>query len=76
MSTRTPDPIIALAITKAGGPTKLANALGIGRSAPLHWTRVPEARVRQVHELTGIPLSTLRPDLYCKRRSRGKRRAA
>jgi len=47
-------------------PTKaaLAEALGISRQAVQQWEWVPEDRVLEVEEATGVHRSLLRPDLY------------
>lgn len=51
------------ALEIAGGPTKLANALGIKPPAVSQWDQVPLERVTDVAKLTGIPAAELRPDL-------------
>jgi len=47
-------------------PTKaaLAEALGISKQAVQQWEWVPEERVVEVEEVTGVDRSLLRPDLY------------
>jgi hypothetical protein len=57
-------PIVKRAAIAAGGLLELTEQLGIDRSAPYHWTQIPQNHVREVHRLTGIPLHELRPDLY------------
>ena len=55
------------AIRAAGGPTKLARALGLDHSTIIGWRRigrVPAERVRKVSEVTGIAAHLLRPDLF------------
>jgi DNA-binding transcriptional regulator YdaS (Cro superfamily) len=55
------------AIKAAGGPTKLAKALGLDHSTIIGWRRagrVPAERVRAVSAATGIPPHELRPDLF------------
>ncbi|MVB00084.1 hypothetical protein GN330_22825 [Nitratireductor sp. CAU 1489] len=47
-----------------GRLTALASSLGITPSAILQWDEVPAGRVRRVADLTDIPPSILRPDLY------------
>lgn len=49
----------------AGGPSKLAEALGdLSSQAVSQWKRVPAERVIAVEKITGIPRHELRPDLY------------
>jgi TorA maturation chaperone TorD len=52
------------AIRAAGGIGALARALGISQPAVTNWRRVPAERVLAVESLTGVPRTTLRPDLY------------
>jgi DNA-binding transcriptional regulator YdaS (Cro superfamily) len=52
------------ALKIAGGYRALARAAGVSHQAVLKWERVPPVRVLLVEELTGIPRSTLRPDIY------------
>jgi DNA-binding transcriptional regulator YdaS (Cro superfamily) len=56
--------IVAKAIRLAGGPTKLAAALGIKQPAVSQWDQVPAERVGKVSAITGIPPHELRPDLF------------
>ncbi|MFC4169824.1 hypothetical protein [Teichococcus aestuarii] len=44
---------------------KVARDLGITRAAVATWKRVPDNRLAQVAEATGIPAHCLRPDLAC-----------
>lgn len=46
------------------GQAELARKLGITRQAVCKWRRVPDAHLRPLHKITGIPLHELRPDLY------------
>lgn len=51
-------------IKEAGGPAKVARALGdLTSQAVSQWKRIPLNRVRKISELTGIPAAELRPDL-------------
>lgn len=52
------------AIEAIGGVGALARALGISQPSVSNWIRVPAERVLSVELLTGVPRSTLRPDLY------------
>jgi TorA maturation chaperone TorD len=52
------------AIAAAGGIGALARALGISQPSVSNWLRVPAERVLAVEALTGVPRSSLRPDLY------------
>lgn len=51
------------AVAKMGTKWKLGKALGMSKSAIYGWDRVPEERLLQVEQLTGIPREELRPDL-------------
>lgn len=52
-------------ITKGRGvAAKLAKQLGLHRTSVLGWRQVPVRHVRKVSEITGIPMHTLRPDVY------------
>lgn len=51
------------AVAAAGGVTKLADAIGVTRSAVSQWDTIPMDRVFAVAGLTGIPAHELRPDL-------------
>ena len=53
-----------LAIQTAGGIKQLARALGMSHPALREWARVPDHRVLQVEQITGISRQRLRPDLY------------
>lgn len=55
--------ILSAALTKAGGVTALARAIGIKPQAISQWRRVPADRVGDVAVATGIPAADLRPDL-------------
>jgi len=52
------------AIRAAGGVVALARALSISQPSVSNWQRIPAERVLAVESLTGVPRSTLRPDLY------------
>lgn len=49
---------------RAGGVAALAEHLGVTYQAVAQWDDVPARHCVAVHLLTGVPLSTLRPDLY------------
>ncbi|NIN69157.1 MAG: hypothetical protein GTO63_31610 [Anaerolineae bacterium] len=55
---------LRLAIKMAGGPTKLAEALGITQGAVSQWKRCPAERCADVEKLTGISREALRPDVF------------
>lgn len=48
----------------AGGLTGLSRIAGVSRQAVQQWDRVPEDKVKQVAEATGISRHELRPDLF------------
>lgn len=52
------------AVEKAGGASRLAEALHVTRSAISQWRQVPAERVLDVERATGVPRHELRPDLY------------
>jgi DNA-binding transcriptional regulator YdaS (Cro superfamily) len=52
------------ALKLAGGRAKLAASLGIAPQAISQWRDIPVRRVLDIEALTGIPRSTLRPDIY------------
>jgi TorA maturation chaperone TorD len=52
------------AISRAGGVGALARGLGIAQPSVSTWKRVPADRVLAIENLTGVPRSSLRPDLY------------
>lgn len=56
--------VIAFACEKAGGMAALARELGIKRQAIGQWTEIPIRHVHKVNEVTGIPLTDLRPDVF------------
>lgn len=58
---------VDLANQAAGGPTKLAEALGITQAAVSQWERVPIQHVLKIEELYKIDRHDLRPDIYPER---------
>ncbi len=56
--------IVQLAARRVGNVRRLALALGIDPSAPYYWTGIPRRHARRIHELTGIPLRELCPDIF------------
>lgn len=48
----------------AGGITAFAEKIGVDRTTPYAWTKVPAHHARKVAEVTGIPRHEIRPDLY------------
>lgn len=55
---------LALAISRAGGTTALARALGITASAVSQWEICPLARVLDVEHISDVSRHDLRPDAY------------
>lgn len=58
------DEICEQAKKAAGGPSKLAKALGITSQAVSQWRCVPAGYVMAVERLTGISKHKLRPDVF------------
>lgn len=58
--------IVQRAVAKAGGVQQFAAKVGLRNHETIYsWQKhIPAQWVRQVHEVTGIPLEELRPDLY------------
>jgi TorA maturation chaperone TorD len=52
------------AIAAVGGVGELARRLGLSQPSVSGWRRIPAERVSAVAEATGLPRTTLRPDLY------------
>lgn len=52
------------AIEAVGGPSRLADGIGLVPSAVTNWRRVPAERARAISDLSGVPLHRLRPDLW------------
>jgi len=53
-----------IAVERAGGVTKLAEAINVTRSAVSQWQRIPAERVLEVERVSGVSRTILRPDLY------------
>lgn len=49
---------------RAGNKNQLAKTLGVTRQYVSAWRKVPLAQVGKVSEITQIPKSILRPDIY------------
>lgn len=64
MSTKKTAAVIAFACEKTGGGAELARRLGISKQAISQWSEIPIRHVHKVHEVTGIPLTDLRPDVF------------
>jgi DNA-binding transcriptional regulator YdaS (Cro superfamily) len=58
--------MIKQAAELSGGMSSLTRKIGISRSAPYSWDRIPANRVLSIEAATGGRLSrhTMRPDLY------------
>ncbi|WP_415460592.1 transcriptional regulator [Acetobacter orientalis] len=52
------------AIEAAGGVQSLARALGIQPPSIYSWRDIPPRRALKIAEITGIPASELRPDVF------------
>lgn len=59
--------IIEEVIAKAGGVSKLAEALGIAAPSVSQWRRIPVERVLILEQLTGISRHAMRPDIFGER---------
>ena len=64
MDHTTPAGALTIALERAGGPTKLAAALGITGQAISQWDAVPLSRVAAVAKATGMSIVQLRPDVF------------
>lgn len=42
----------------------LARKIGVTRGAISQWDRVPAERIAEVANITGLPMSAIRPDLF------------
>ena len=52
-------------IRRAGGPTKVARAIGLRSHATvIGWKRVPDVHVRIVARMAGLTPHDLRPDVF------------
>ena len=58
------EPIVQKVVEAAGGVVALSDKLGITPAAFYSWRKIPQQHVIRVHEITGIELAELRPDLY------------
>lgn len=58
------DDALKRVLREAGGPSKLAEKLGVVPSAVTQWNRIPARHLPMVEHITGIPGRELRPDLY------------
>lgn len=52
------------AVAAVGGVTRLAEKIGVTRSAVSQWDQVPVERVADVERVTGISRYELRPDIF------------
>jgi len=59
------DPVLQR-ILDTTGLRELSRRLGLSPNSVIKWRRVPDHRIVQVEDVTGIPRETLRPDLYRK----------
>ncbi len=49
---------------RAGGADKVAQAIGVDRTTPYDWKRVPPRHVVRVAQLIQVKPSDLRPDIF------------
>ena len=59
-----------------GMTAKVAIALGLHRSRPSQWDKVPAEHLVKIEAVTGIPREQLRPDLYRQAEAAADRTAA
>lgn len=59
------DPVLQR-ILDTVGLRELSRRLGLSPNSVIKWRRVPDHRIVQVEDVTGVPRETLRPDLYRK----------
>lgn len=64
---------LAHVFAAAKGVTRLARELGLSHSTLLGWVRVPDKYVVRVSQITRIPRSTLRPDIFPPAKPRERR---
>lgn len=57
------DAMLKEVLSRLGGQTAVARALGITQGAVAQWDRVPANHLLRLEHLTGIPAARLRPDL-------------
>ncbi|MFB9970071.1 transcriptional regulator [Pseudoroseomonas cervicalis] len=55
---------VEAAVKAAGSNAALAGHLGLSRTAPHKWRRIPAEHVAAISRLTGIPCHQLRPDVF------------
>ena len=60
------DPVLERAINLVGGLRAVGKALGVTFQAVGAWNRCPRDHVLKLAQITGIPRSEIRPDLYPK----------
>mgnify|MGYP002480997932 CR=1 FL=1 len=60
-------------IRHAGGPVKIARALGLrSHTSVLKWTAIPVKHVAKLESEFGIPREKLRPDIFCHSTHKGE----
>lgn len=52
------------AVAAVGTRYRLAILLKLSPTAVLRWSRIPNGRILQVEQVTGVDREILRPDLY------------
>ena len=60
----------------AGGPSVVAERLGLTRQAVSAWGKVPATHVLVVEEMSGISRYDIRPDVYGPRPKKARTRGA
>lgn len=58
------DAILTEIMMRRGANRAISEACGLSTAAVSQWKRVPKKHLDAVEQVTGVPASELRPDLY------------
>jgi DNA-binding transcriptional regulator YdaS (Cro superfamily) len=64
------DPGLLAALKAAGGVSKLADLLGLGRAAVSRWDRVPVPHILAIEARLGVSRYDQRPDIHPRLRAK------